>query len=448
MKPNSIQLAAIPLVLGLACTNGSHEHGIGAETSNPEGATISTSSPPTVPTASATTSAASGLLGSVPCGIPAPLPPMPAKDSQTFTLLLKTSRRIDVLGVEGRLLFAGTSRAVTHYGPSNEYVNRIHELKDNTIRPSAELNRGIWIDFHLWGAWGHWPDTLVMVGDHYGNTSWENGGFRWDTSKGEWEDWDFSSPEIQWGWGSPWESTKNATGSKRSVSATSPVGIPKDLCDGVASCATLEVVAPRDLYTTTAGCERGWDRKCAVTRILHWCAPRTYFEESKAPKAIPNAHIMAVPGMALVWSGQNEDAPMSTADAPSPPPPKTNFDYGWTFRDGVWAPVKSPEAPFHKNWLVASGGSIWYLGSEGLYRLGEGGFERVSAWRREYGSEVIGFGLSNIMGRSKLTLPGTDGPAAITGFMARTPEELWLTTWDGKETRIWSTSPQKLSLGN
>src|SRR5262249_2414162 len=144
----------------------------------------------------------------------------------------------------------------------------------------------------------------------------------------------------------------------------------KDLCDGVAGCDwNLEVVAPRDLYATTAGCERGWDRKCVVTSILHWCAPRPRFEESAAPLAIPDANIIAVPGTALVYSGKRGK--------------EWTFDFGWMFRDGVWTPVKPPEATFHLGWLVANGGFIWYLGAEGLHRLSEGGFERVSVWRRD-----------------------------------------------------------------
>lgn len=412
------------LVFDIACSKGPQTDdqatGIRPKTSivdAPAAPHSTAHSAPTTPSASASHT-------SVPCSLPAPALPVFARDSQVFTSVLKTKRRMHVLGVEGRLLFAATSRAVTTYGPANAYYNQIHELEGNIIRPVPKLQRGFWPDLAIWAAWGHWPDNVRLVGANFGNTAWEYAGFQWDPSKNEWLTWEFSYPRITWGSGSPWEWAETANGAKDGVVARSPEGIPKDLCSGVKSCAwSLEVVAPRDIYATTAGCERGWDHPCVINSILHWCAPRTGFEESSAPQPIPSGNLIAVPGLALLYSGKRGRS--------------ATFDGGWTFRDGVWTPINPPEQTFNMDWLVANGNSIWYLGAQGLYHLNERGFERVSVWQREIDNGPIETGMGTIMGRSKVILPGSDGPASLTGFSARTPEELLVTTWNGKESQIW-----------
>ena len=132
------------LGLGVACSKGTDDQ----------------RQPSAPPASTSTTPPTSAPPASVPCSIAVPPLPDAAVDSRAFTSVLKTKRRIDVMGVDGRLLFAATSRAVTPHGPGTEYVNQLHELDGDTLRPVAGLQRGLWADFALRGAWGHWPATL------------------------------------------------------------------------------------------------------------------------------------------------------------------------------------------------------------------------------------------------------------------------------------------------
>lgn len=350
--------------------------------------------------------------------------PAPAEkpDALAFTSVLTGRSRLDVLNLGGLRAIVGTSPATDSMGPFGEYMNRFYQVDGASLRRAKDLEKGVWSDFQITRAQGTWPDAAEFRGVNYGNTAWESVHFLW---RGEsWK------PEQSRSFHA-WPGGRVQLGAARAADtpaiqfepSAEAVGIPERICDGVAACAASRLVAPRDIYAPGGTCER-FGSCSPLESILHWCTPRAGFERIDLPSPVPNGEIIAVPGALLV----------------------VGPDRYLLLRDGAWTELKAPEPDFRFSWLEASGGALWYLGREGVYRLSARGFQRVAAWTREppaKPSDTV-FGLRNTTG--VVTLPGAKGPAILTGFLAHTPEELWLTTWNGKDSQVWSTVAQPLKL--
>jgi hypothetical protein len=331
-----------------------------------------------------------------------------------FQSVLTSSKRLDVFGVGGIVLFGRMANAKGSLGPGGGYLNQLSTLEGTRVRPAVALQKGLWEDLYIGGVEGHWPDFVGLWGINYSNTAWERVAFVWEPTQAEWQTrqddarpWPGGRIVAQASFASPGDKERFALQPSGAV-----LGIPDDLFANVPErSASLEIAAPRDLYARASTCEAG-KKTCATTALRHWCAPRKGFETVALPQAVANASMAAVPGTALVYG-----------------------EHTFVVRDGVVEPMHLPlPAPTLKPaWVKTTGGAIFYLGETGLFRLGDGGFHQLVAWTRDRASD-------------KVVLPGAPKPVAITGFLARGERDFLLTTWDEKHSEVWSTTGEKLSL--
>jgi hypothetical protein len=332
--------------------------------------------------------------------VPIASAPSTTADSLSFHLALTTPKRLHVIALDNVVVFAGMSRAVTTFGPSSEYLNQIYELDGNVIRRSPKLQKGIWEDFQIITARGPFPNAAELVGTNFANTAWESVRFVWDAQKQEWD--------TGQNGGRPWPGGRIIPPDFTLQPSADALGIPNDLLANTPGEADVLIVAPRDIYALPKQCEPD-NGPCRLIGVRQWCAPRPGFETLIFPTPLDSYSMIGAPGVVLFYG------PTS-----------------YVVRDGVLSTIALPETVVRADRFLVSGGFLWYLGSDGLYRLQHAGFTRVLTWSRGPTGD-------------RVTLEGAKSSVALTGLVSR-GDGVLVTTWDGSKTQVWSTSEETLKL--
>ncbi|APR88391.1 hypothetical protein A7982_13740 [Minicystis rosea] len=153
-----------------------------------------TTSSTTTPVASAPAPTAGAATSSAAPQLPPP-PPATPKDSLSFQKLTEAKGRLELLAVEGRVLFVGTrasapvrftSGGSTWTQPGGSYRNEFFELRDGALKAAPELQSGLWPDQDVFRVTGRWPE-IDAWSTNYGNTSWETVQFHWNVAEKKWE---------------------------------------------------------------------------------------------------------------------------------------------------------------------------------------------------------------------------------------------------------------------
>jgi hypothetical protein len=307
--------------------------------------------------------------------------------------------RLDLLEIEGLTLFAGMARAGGTFGPGGEYKNRIFVLDRarGIIQPDARLQRGVTDEMFLNGAWGAFPESATLSFVNYGNTAWEQATVAWREDLGEWV----------------W-----SRGSTAPVSPRLDEGLVDLIGAGGTSGVRHVPVSPHEVYRLEGACSPGASA-CSVEALAYACSPRRAFTPVALPTAYEQLELVTVPGMAL--ASEAGHAPFTLVV------------------EGEARVIDSPEPDAHIGTsgpvlpLRTMAGVVFFRGTEGLYRLDHDGFHRVLSWSTK--GKWIG-----------VNLPTERGVVWMTGLLAFGPDDLLMTTWDGKTTEIRATRPGELQL--
>lgn len=378
---------------------------------------------PAVPSAEAS---AAPVEPAVPaCEVAVPAPPSVGQDALELRQVTDAKGRLDLLGIDGRVLLVGeklagptrfASGGSTWTQPGGAYRNQFFELRDGALHPLPELQNELWPLQDVFQGAGTFPDIHVWS-TNYGNTSWEVAHFHWGADKNAWQS---DPPELR-----PWTGGQIVLPGRRDPQhvtfqpSAEALKLPPGLCDDVNGCTKGLVTAPpRDIYVNAAGCTLGTGplylgSNCTIDAVLHWCAPRTGFTRHALPAPVNKAYFIAVPGTALV-AGESQ----------------------LVLRGEVWSAVTAVAGTFDPYMLRAAAGVIWYLGEDGVYQL------QGADWRR-----VLPWTFSRTKGKDDRThymlkLPGGKTSLELTGFAAEGADALLVSVLSKGRTALLRSSPR------